>query len=245
MSPVAAQDDSKSEIILSLRGVGKVFHMGEVEVSVLHDVNLDLRHGEISVIVGPSGSGKSTLLNLIGGIDTPSAGSVVFHGADISQYSSRQLTNYRRDKIGFVFQFYNLVPTLNAEENVMVATEISEDPIPPHEALQLVGLTHRVDHFPSQMSGGEQQRVAIARAIAKRPELLLCDEPTGALDLQTGRMILQALVDLNERLGVTIVIITHNEAIAGISHRLVRIGSGTIAEIVPNPQRIPASEVQW
>jgi putative ABC transport system ATP-binding protein len=219
--------------------------MGDVEVPVLHDVDLEVFHKEVMVVVGPSGSGKSTLLNLVGGIDTPTSGEIQFEGRTISQFSDAQLTAYRRESIGFVFQFYNLVPTLTAVENVMVSTEIASDPIDPVESLKLVGLGHRLDHFPSQMSGGEQQRVAIARAVAKNPKLLLCDEPTGALDLTTGRMILKVLSDLNRDLGKTILIITHNSAIAGIAHRLVRIGSGTIAETHVNEQRTEAEQISW
>ncbi len=231
--------------LLRLRGVSKTYRMGDVEVPVLRGVDLDVEAGKITVVVGPSGSGKSTLLNIVGGIDTPSEGQVWFTEADISGYSARQLTEYRRTKIGFVFQFYNLVPTLNAEENVVVSTEISRNPMEPAEALKLVGLGHRMDHFPSQMSGGEQQRVAIARAVAKNPDLLLCDEPTGALDLNTGRNVLQALVELNKELGMTIIIITHNEAIAAISHRLIRIGSGKIVKVVDQDQQRSVDEITW
>ncbi len=230
---------------MKLRDVGKVYQMGEVQVKVLRGVHLDLRPGELIVIVGPSGSGKSTLLNLMGGIDRPTSGEIWFRDRQISQFDERRLTTYRREEVGFVFQFYNLVPTLTARENVQLATEIAAEPIEPDEALRLVSLAHRVDHFPSQMSGGEQQRVAIARAISKRPSLLLCDEPTGALDLQTGRHVLRVLVDLNRELGTTIVIITHNVAIAGIGNRLIRIGSGSISEIRENRQPILPEEVKW
>lgn len=236
---------ARAETILELMDVDKTYRMGDVDVPVLHRVNLCVPAGQITVVVGPSGSGKSTLLNLVGGIDRPTNGSVLFRGTDISRYSERQLTDYRRQRIGFIFQFYNLVSTLTALENVLVATEIVSDAMPPREALDLVGLSHRVDHFPSQLSGGEQQRVAIARAVAKKPDLLLCDEPTGALDLATGRRVLRALVELNESLGMTIIIITHNVAIAGIAHRLVRIGSGTIAEDAEVTERIAPEEVSW
>jgi putative ABC transport system ATP-binding protein len=234
-----------AEVILQLREVHKTYHMGDVAVPVLHEVNLDICSGEITVIVGPSGSGKSTLLNLVGGIDRPSSGRVVFRGRDIASYSERQLTEYRRERIGFVFQFYNLVATLTAYENVLVSTEIVRGAMPAVEALEMVDLGHRLDHFPSQLSGGEQQRVAIARAVAKRPDLLLCDEPTGALDLETGRKVLRALVDLNRAVRMTILIITHNVAIAGIAHRLLRLGSGTIAEDVANTAVIEPEEVAW
>jgi putative ABC transport system ATP-binding protein len=231
--------------ILQLRSVGKTYHMGDVAVPVLHDVNLDIHRGEITVIVGPSGSGKSTLLNLVGGIDRPSTGQVLFRGRDIASYSERQLTEYRRERIGFIFQFYNLVSTLTAYENVLVSTEIARDAMDPKAALDLVDLGHRFDHFPAQLSGGEQQRVAIARAVAKQPDLLLCDEPTGALDLDTGRKVLRALVELNESLRMTVIIITHNVAIAGIAHRLLRLGSGTIAKDTENLHRIEPEEVAW
>ena len=240
-----ALPENPREVLLRLRSVDKVYHMGDVDVPVLHGVDLDLYRGEITVVVGPSGSGKSTLLNLIGGIDAPTRGTIHFAGEQVSDYNARQLTAYRREKIGFIFQFYNLVSALNAEENVTVATEISQNPMAPTAALHMVGLEQRLDHFPSQLSGGEQQRVAIARAIAKNPELLLCDEPTGALDLVTGRMILRVLVDLNEKLGMTIVIITHNEAVAGVCHRMVRIGSGTIAHDDRNEHRIAPEQVEW
>lgn len=231
--------------ILELRSVSKVYRMGDVDVPVLSGVNLSIAEGQITVIVGPSGSGKSTLLNLIGGIDRPTSGEILFRGEDIAGYSERQLTDYRRQQVGFVFQFYNLVPTLNAWENVQVSTEIVRNAMEPHAALELVGLGHRVDHFPAQLSGGEQQRVAIARAVAKKPALLLCDEPTGALDLATGRRILRALVELNHSLGMTILIITHNVAISGIAHRLVRIGSGGISENSAIRERIEPEEVSW
>lgn len=232
-------------MILDIQNVSKTYFMGDVAVPVLHDIDLQIPDGEITVIVGPSGSGKSTLLNLIGGIDTPTSGTIRFREELISSYTERQLTDYRRENVGFVFQFYNLIPTLTATENVVVATQISRQPMLPSEALELVGLSHRLDHFPSQLSGGEQQRVAIARAIAKNPELLLCDEPTGALDLKTGRHILDVLVQLNHRLQKTVLIITHNLAIAGIGHRTVRLGSGTIAELIVNEHRIAAEEVVW
>jgi putative ABC transport system ATP-binding protein len=244
-TPFGHEPVEAPEVLLQLRAVGKTYHMGDVAVPVLHDVNLDIRRGEITVIVGPSGSGKSTLLNLVGGIDRPSTGEVLFRGRDIASYSERQLTDYRRDRIGFVFQFYNLVSTLTAYENVLVSTEIVRGAMDPRQALELVGLQHRLDHFPAQLSGGEQQRVAIARAVAKRPDLLLCDEPTGALDLDTGRKVLRALVELNQALQMTIIVITHNVAIAGIAHRLLRLGSGTIASDTHNDHRMEPEEVTW
>lgn len=231
--------------LLSLKSISKTYTTGDVSVPVLHHVDLDIIAGEFLVIVGPSGSGKSTLLNIVGGIDVPTEGSVYFHDQNISLFNEQELTQYRRDHIGFVFQFYNLVPTLTAKENVIVAADISQSPMSANEALKLVGLENRVDHFPSQLSGGEQQRVAIARALVKNPELLLCDEPTGALDLSTGRMILEVLGNLNRELGKTIVIITHNSAIGEMAKRIVRIGSGTIAETKLNPEPIPARQVTW
>ena len=240
--PQSAHDGTP---LLQLEDVDKTYRMGDVDVPVLHHVNLRIEAGQITVIVGPSGSGKSTLLNLVGGIDRPTAGQILFRGNDISDYTEGQLTEYRRERIGFVFQFYNLVSTLTALENVRVSTEIVRNAMSPVDALQLVGLSHRIDHFPEQLSGGEQQRVAIARAVAKKPDLLLCDEPTGALDLATGRKVLRALVELNESMQMTIIIITHNVAIAGIAHRLVRIGSGTIAEDIEVTDRIPPEEVAW
>ncbi len=241
----ASSDLQDSSAIVKLRDVSKIYRMGDVDVPVLNDVRLDVLSGELMVIVGPSGSGKSTLLNLIGGIDRPTAGEVWFEGRNIAALSDAELTAYRRVSVGFVFQFYNLVPTLTARENVMVSTEISDDPLDPLEALELVELGRRVDHFPAQLSGGEQQRVAIARAIAKKPQLLLCDEPTGALDLETGRTVLAMLSKLNRQLGATVLIITHNSAISAMADRIVRIGSGTIAEAAANLRRVAPQEIAW
>jgi putative ABC transport system ATP-binding protein len=236
---------TKPADLLRLVDVSKTYVMGEVKVPVLHDVNMAVPRGDVLVIVGPSGSGKSTLLNLIGGLDTPTSGSVFFNDRDIAKSSERELTAYRRENVGFVFQFYNLVPTLTAEENVTVTTELCRDPVKPAEALRLVGLEQRADHFPAQLSGGEQQRTAIARAVAKRPQLLLCDEPTGALDLDTGRKVLKAIANLNTELGMTVIIITHNSAIAGMAHHTVRLGSGTIAESQTNEHPIDPLEIVW
>ncbi len=237
--------DAAQEPLLRLIDVGKTYHTGEVPVPVLHDINLDIMPGELLVVVGPSGSGKSTLLNLIAGIDTPSTGEVWFQGANISRFDERALTSYRRLNIGFVFQFYNLVPTLTARENVIVSTEISDDPMDVDEALRLAGLSDRADHFPSQLSGGEQQRVAIARAIAKNPQLLLCDEPTGALDLETGRKVLGVLSHLNRDLGKTVIIITHNSAIAQLAERVVRLASGTAISTTTDHERVRPEEITW
>ena len=219
--------------------------MGEMEVHALREVTLDVTAGEFLVILGPSGSGKSTLLNILGGIDTPSSGEIHFKDEKLSDYSESQLTQFRRRHIGFVFQFYNLMPNLTARENVEMATEISRDPMDAREALGLVDLDERRDHFPSQLSGGEQQRVAIARAVAKQPEVLLCDEPTGALDIETGKIVLKALNDINERIGATVIIITHNAAIAGMGHRVARMANGEVRELKEITKRIAAQDLEW
>lgn len=232
-------------ILLHLDGVGKTYQMGEVAVPVLRGVNLEIQHGELLVMVGPSGSGKTTMLNIIGGLDTPSVGQVWYQDRDLSRASSRELTRFRRESIGFVFQFYNLIPNLTARENVLVSTEISRNPLDPDEVLDMVGLSDRKHHFPSQMSGGEQQRVAIARAIAKNPELILCDEPTGALDFETGKKVLRLLVDLKDKLGKTILIITHNAPIADIADEVIKLRSGEIVEHHRNPNPKPPEEVEW
>ena len=237
--------DSNDGALLRLREVDKTFPMGEVEVRALRGVSLEIRTGEFLVMVGPSGSGKSTILNIVGGLDKATAGEVFFRDRRLSDYSPRELTQYRRDTVGFIFQFYNLVPNLTARENVMVSTELSRRPMDPVEALRTVDLEDRADHFPAQLSGGEQQRVAIARALAKDPELLLCDEPTGALDFATGKRVLRTLVDLNRKLGKTVVLITHNNAIAPIAHRVIRLRSGQVVEVHPNPEPTPPEEVVW
>ena len=241
----AAPNPNASPPLLRLIGVDKVFRMGEVEVRALEDVSLEVLPGELLVMVGPSGSGKSTILNILGGLDTATRGEVWFHDRPLSAYSTRELTEYRRDVVGFVFQFYNLVSNLSARENVMVSTEISRDPLNELEALGTVGLEDRLDHFPAQMSGGEQQRVAIARALAKNPELLLCDEPTGALDFATGKRVLRLLVDLKERLGKTVVLITHNSAIAPVADRVIRLRSGQVVDVHVNPEPVPPEEIIW
>ncbi len=231
--------------LLRLEDVSRVFGMGEVEVRALADVNLTVESREFLVVLGPSGSGKSTLLNLIGGMDRPTTGHVWHYDDDLAVMSDEQLTDYRRLKVGFIFQFYNLVPTLTAYENVQVATELVSDPLPPWEALQMVGMADRVEHFPSQLSGGEQQRVAIARALAKRPEIILADEPTGALDLQMARHVLSILQDLNREHGMTVILITHNAGIAKVGTRDIRLASGRITEVRVNERPILASEVTW
>ena len=227
------------------RGLTKTYRMGDVDVHALQGVDLDLFPNEIVVILGPSGSGKSTLLNILGGLDAPTSGTVQFREHRLVGAGDRQLTQYRREHVGFVFQFYNLIPSLTALENVELVTGIAENPMAADVALRSVGLGERLDHFPAQLSGGEQQRLAIARAIAKRPDVLLCDEPTGALDAETGRVVLEALTAVNETLGTTIVIITHNVPITGIADRVLRMRSGRIVEEVRNATRQAPRDVEW
>jgi len=219
--------------------------MGEVRVEALRGVDFELREGEFLVLLGPSGSGKSTLLNILGGLDTPTSGTVSYRGAPLDLDDEAALTNFRRRHVGFVFQFYNLIASLTARENVSLVAELAEDPLSPEEALRLVGLEHRMDHFPSQLSGGEQQRVAIARAIVKKPDILLCDEPTGALDIRTGKVVLEALLRLNEELGATTAVITHNAAIALLAHRVVTIADGRIESVKENSRRLTPEEIHW
>ncbi|MBA1329689.1 macrolide ABC transporter ATP-binding protein [Candidatus Endoriftia persephone str. Guaymas] len=233
------------KILLSVRGASRIFSMGDVQVPALRDASLEIYDGEFLVIVGPSGSGKSTLLNLIGGMDRPTEGEVLFQELDLAQASEQALTEYRRHQVGFVFQFYNLAPMLTALENVQVASEIAQDPLDPAQALALVGLSDYQEHFPSQLSGGQQQRVAIARALAGNPRLLLCDEPTGALDLATSRQVLGLLLRLKQELGKTLVLITHNSAIAGIADRVATIRDGAIHSLHENPHPVPVQEVSW
>ncbi len=234
-----------SEPILHCRQLSKVYASGEVEVHALRGVDVDLYRGEIAVLLGPSGSGKSTLLNILGGIDRATSGQAWFEDLDLTACSERQLTRFRREHVGFVFQFYNLIPSLTAWENVALVTEIAPAPMPPGEALAMVGLGDRMGHFPAQLSGGEQQRVAIARAIAKRPEIMLCDEPTGALDSKTGLVVLEALARINRELGTTMAIITHNAVIREIAHRVISFRDGAISEIVRNERRLEPSQVSW
>jgi putative ABC transport system ATP-binding protein len=231
--------------IFEARGLAKQYRMGEVEVQALKNVDLDLYDGELVVILGPSGSGKSTLVNILGGLDVPTGGTVHYRDHDLAAANDRQLTRYRRDHVGFVFQFYNLVPSLTARENVALATEIAPRGLAPEEALELVGLGHRLDHFPAQLSGGEQQRVAIARAIAKRPDVLLCDEPTGALDVTTGKVVLAALESANRELGTTTVIITHNVVIADMADRVVSLADGRVTRVRENSSRARPEELAW
>ena len=230
---------------LSARGLTKVYKTGEVEVHALRGVDLDLYHGEFVVLLGASGSGKSTLLNIIGGLDIPTAGRVMFHDQELSHANTGELTDYRRTHVGFVFQFYNLIPSLTARENVSLVTEIATNPMDPAAALDLVGLGNRLDHFPSQLSGGEQQRVAIARAIAKQPDVLLCDEPTGALDSQTGIVVLEALQAVNRDLGTTTAVITHNAVVADIGDRVVHMTDGLIDSVRENATRRAPAELEW
>ncbi len=235
----------ENEVIVSVQSVTRVYRMGEVDVRALRDASIDIYDGEFLIVVGPSGSGKSTLLNLIGGMDRPTSGTVTFLEDAISAYSDRQLTMYRRTQVGFIFQFYNLIPSLTALENVQVAVEIVPEPMDPMDALEMVGLEDRANHFPSQLSGGEQQRVSVARALASNPRLLLCDEPTGALDLEMSRQVLGLLVDLNRDLHKTVVLITHNNAIAGIGHRIAHIRDGAIYSVEVNDTPTPAEVVAW
>jgi putative ABC transport system ATP-binding protein len=234
-----------AEPVFHARDLTKTYVLGEVSVAALQGVDLDLFEGEFIVILGPSGSGKSTLLNILGGLDAPTSGTVRFRDHDLVAATDRELTRYRREHVGFVFQFYNLIPSLTASENVALVTEIAEHPMAPDEALDLVGLGERVRHFPAQLSGGEQQRVAIARAIAKRPDVLLCDEPTGALDAETGRVVLKTLADVNREIGTATVIITHNMVIAGIADRVLHMRSGRISQVERPARRVPLDELSW
>ncbi|MCX7710753.1 MAG: ABC transporter ATP-binding protein [Clostridia bacterium] len=231
--------------LFELKNVTKEYRMGEVSVVALKSANFNIQQGELIVVLGPSGSGKSTLLNIMGGMDTPTSGSVIFGGVNISEYNEKQLTLLRRDRIGFIFQFYNLMPNLTAKENVELATEISKDPLNIDEVLDQVGLKDRADHFPAQMSGGEQQRVAIARAVAKNPDVLLCDEPTGALDYSTGIKVLTLLRDINRKTGKTVIIITHNQPIAQVADRVIKMRSGEVIENYRNTHPVDPEKVEW
>lgn len=227
------------------RGVTKVYEAGDVKVHALSGVDLDLYSGELAVLLGPSGSGKSTLLNILGGLDHASDGDVWFRDLELTDLDDAGLTRFRRERVGFVFQFYNLVASLTARENVQLVTDIADDPMSPSEALGLVGLSHRMDHFPAEMSGGEQQRVAIARAIAKRPEVLLCDEPTGALDSKTGVTVLEALKHINDEFGTSTVVITHNAGIQKMAHRVIWFQDGTISHVETNEERVSPADISW
>jgi putative ABC transport system ATP-binding protein len=234
-----------SEPVFRAQALTKVYRMGEAEVHALRGVDLEIRAGEFIVLLGPSGSGKSTLLNILGGLDTPTTGKVQFLEHDLSAADEAALTRYRREHVGFVFQFYNLIPSLTARENVALVTDIAAAPMPAHEALGWVGLGERLDHFPSQLSGGEQQRVAIARAIAKRPQVLLCDEPTGALDYETGKLVLEVIAKINAELGTTSMVITHNAAISGMADRVLRLGDGRIVGEEKPPRKLTPAEISW
>ena len=225
--------------------LSKVYRLGEVEVHALRSLSLELYRGEFVVILGPSGSGKSTLLNILGGLDIPTSGEVRFGDHDLTRASEADLTRYRREHVGFVFQFYNLIPSLTARENVALVTDIAEQPMSPEEALAWVGLGERLDHFPSQLSGGEQQRVAIARAVAKRPDVLLCDEPTGALDYQTGKLVLEVIAKINAELGTTAMVITHNAASGRMADPVLRLGDGRIVGETRPERKLSAAEISW
>ena len=230
---------------VEFRNVGKVYHMGEVEINALHDVSIKIEKGELVVIVGPSGAGKTTLLNILGGMDTLTSGQVVLDGTEVSGMNKKQLTQYRRENVGFVFQFYNLIGNLTALENVELANQICKNPLDAEQILKDVGLGERMKNFPSQMSGGEQQRVAIARALAKNPKLLLCDEPTGALDYQTGKAILRLLQDTGRKTGMTVIIITHNGALTAMADRVIRVRSGTVVSTQVNEHPQDIAEIEW
>jgi putative ABC transport system ATP-binding protein len=236
---------SPSAVVFRAHGISKVYRTGEVEVHALRDVDLEIQRGEFVVLLGASGSGKSTLLNILGGLDTPSRGQVHFGDHQLSGASEAELTRYRREHVGFVFQFYNLIPSLTVRENLALVTDIATAPMPIDEAIDLVGLTPRRDHFPAQLSGGEQQRVAIARAIVKRPDVLLCDEPTGALDYATGKLVLEVIARINQQLGTTAVVITHNAAIAGMADRVIYLGDGRIQRVEVNAHKLQPSELSW
>lgn len=244
-APPGSVPDGPLAPVFRARGLCKVYRMGEVEVPALRDVDLDIARGEFIVLLGPSGSGKSTLLNILGGLDTPTAGEVSYCDHRLDGADEAALTRFRRDHVGFVFQFYNLIPSLTVRENVQLVSDIATDPMPVDEAVERVGLAPRRDHFPAQLSGGEQQRVAIARAIVKRPDVLLCDEPTGALDYQTGKRVLETIERINRELGTTVVVITHNASIGGMADRVIHLADGRIREIVRNAHRIGSDELAW
>jgi putative ABC transport system ATP-binding protein len=245
VSGAAGSTAASGMSVFSTRGLGKTYRTGDSEVHALQDVDLDIRPGEFIVLLGPSGSGKSTLLNILGGLDRPTAGSAHFADHELSGADDDELTRYRREHVGFVFQFYNLMPSLTVRENVELVTDIASHPMPADEALRLVGLAQRMDHFPSQLSGGEQQRVAIARAIVKRPEVLLCDEPTGALDYQTGKRVLEVIERINRELGTTTIVITHNAAIAAMADRVLYLADGRLQRVEVNARKLSPSELSW
>ena len=244
-SPQFVEQALTNEAVFVAHALSKIYRMGDVEVHALRSVDLELYRGELVVLLGASGSGKSTLLNILGGLDVPTSGEVFYRDHNLTLDDDSELTRYRREHVGFVFQFYNLIPSLTAYENVELVTDIASDPMRPADALQLVGLGDRMNHFPAQLSGGEQQRVAIARAVAKRPEVLLCDEPTGALDYATGKLVLEVIQRINEELGTTTVVITHNAAIADMADRVLRMSSGEIAEEHRNESRKSPADLSW
>jgi putative ABC transport system ATP-binding protein len=245
MEATESAEPAADTLVFRARGITKVYDMGEVQVHALRGVDLELRRSELMVLLGPSGSGKSTLVNILGGLDTATSGEVYYGDIELTAADDRALTRYRRHHVGFIFQFYNLIPSLTARENVAVVTEIAEDPMDPADALGLVGLDKRLDHFPAQMSGGEQQRVAIARAIAKRPQVMLCDEPTGALDSATGVVVLEALERINREIGTTTVIITHNAVVAEMADRVLHLSDGVISEVEVNEKKTSPRDMHW
>ena len=239
------KQNAEGSPFVSLEGVSKIYQTGEVEIAALHDAAFTVEKGEFCVIVGASGAGKTTLLNILGGMDAATSGRVIVDGVEVSRMTERELTDYRRSDVGFVFQFYNLIPNLTALENVELASQICRDPMDAAEALRSVGLEDRMDNFPAQLSGGEQQRVAIARAIAKNPKLLLCDEPTGALDYETGKSVLKLLQDACRRDGKTVLVITHNQALCAMADRVVKVRSGSVTDVTVNPDPVPVEEIEW
>jgi len=237
--------EKRTEGFVRMERVTKIYKMGEVEIHAVDGIDFSIQKGEFVIVVGPSGAGKTTVLNILGGMDTATGGKVIVDGADIAKYSQRRLTGYRRDDIGFVFQFYNLVPNLTAKENVELALQICKNPLDAQEVLQEVGLSDRLNNFPAQLSGGEQQRVSIARALAKNPKLLLCDEPTGALDYQTGKAILKLLQDMCREKGMTVIVITHNSALTPMADRVIRIKNGKVSETYENREPLPVEQIEW
>lgn len=237
--------EKRTEGFVRMERVTKIYKMGEVEIHAVDGIDFSIRKGEFVIVVGPSGAGKTTVLNILGGMDTATGGKVIVDGADIAKYSQRRLTGYRRDDIGFVFQFYNLVPNLTAKENVELALQICKNPLDAQQVLQEVGLSDRLNNFPAQLSGGEQQRVSIARALAKNPKLLLCDEPTGALDYQTGKAILKLLQDMCREKGMTVIVITHNSALTPMADRVIRIKNGKVSETYENREPLPVEQIEW
>ena len=242
---MSSSEPASANQVFRVRALTKIYGMGAAEVRALDGVDLDLYSGELVVLLGPSGSGKTTLLNNLGGLDVPSSGELHYRELDLTAANESQLTQYRRATVGFVFQFYNLIPSLTARENVGLITEIAEEPLPPETALEMVNLGARLDHFPAQLSGGEQQRVAIARAIAKRPQVLLCDEPTGALDVRTGIVVLEAIQRVNQELGTLTVVITHNAVMADMADRVIHLSDGRVHHVRVNENRIPATSLNW